>query len=331
MKSRIFVFWAILAMVMGTLVGCGQGSSSAASNGSDSSQGGLTTVRVAYPQGSATLPLRLGQTQGIFEKHGLKLEVTEGVDFATYIASLGKQYDLSAASPGIMLPAMTKMPLVAVAGMQKNVADPKNSVLVTKNPSINSVKDLAGKRVGVAIVTGSNVQALNYLLKAEGVDPKSVKYVQVGFAEQADQLKAGNVDAVVSAIPYWTVLEKAGNRIVFDVYVEAAKAATGSEESTNVAWVAQESYANENPEIVKSFKAALAESIEFMYKNESVAQSELVEWLGMDPDLAKSAPIPSVSAEITKEQMEPMLVIAEASGVVPEGALNLDRAIWKEH
>ena len=330
MKSRSLVLWAIIALVMGTLVGCGQTNSSAGSNGSDSAERGLTTVRVAYPQGAATLPLRLGQTQGIFEKHGLKLAATEGVDFATYIASLGKQYDLSAASPGILFPAMTKMPLVAVAGMQLNAANPKNSVLVTKDPSINSVKDLAGKRVGVAIVTGSNVQALNYLLEAEGVDPKSVKYVQVGFAEQADQLRAGNVDAVVSAIPFWTVLEQAGNRIVLDVYVEASKAATGREESFNVAWIAQESYANEHPEILKSFKAALAESIEFMYNNESVAQAELVEWLGMDPELAKNAPVPSVSAEITKEQMEPMLVIAEAAGVVQNGAVNLDEAIWKE-
>lgn len=329
MKSRAVILLALITLVMGALAGCGQGSSSAGSKGSDPA-GELTTVRVAYPQGSATLPVRLGQTQGIFEKHGLKLEATEGVDFATYIASLGKQYDLSAASPGIMFPAMAKMPLVAVAGMQMNVADPKNSVLVTNDPSINSAKDLAGKRIGVAIVTGSNVQALNYLLEAEGVNPKSVNYVQVGFAEQADQLKAGNVDAVVSAIPFWTVLEKAGNRVVFDVYVEASRAATGREESFNVAWVAQEGFANENPEVVKSFKAALAESIEFMYSNEAVAQAELVEWLGMDSELARSAPIPSVSAEITKEQMEPMLVIAEAAGVVPEGVVDLDKAIWRK-
>lgn len=325
MNRRKIGIGAAIGLVVGALTGC-----TPSGVNSSASEDGLQTVRVAYSKGSATLPVHLAQTQGIFEKHGLKIEATYGTDFPTYIAALGRQFDISLGSAGNVFPAMTKLPVVAVAGMQVNVADPKNSVVVTNNPSINGIEDLVGKRIGVAIVTGANPQSINYLLKQKGLDPASVQYVQVGFAEQGDQLAAGNVDAVVSAIPFWSALEQSGMRVIFDVYYEAAKAATGAEESANAFWVSTEDYVKEKPGTVQAFHDALAESIEFMHENKEIAQKELHEWLGMDEALLKSAPIPAVSAEINKELLEPLLIISESNGVVKKGEINLDEHIWKK-
>lgn len=73
--------------------------------------------------------------------------------------------------------------------------------------TINSVKDLAGKKVGVSAPGSSTDFFLKYLLAKNGVDPNSVAVIGVGLdATAVAAMEQGTVEAAVMLDPTPTVL-----------------------------------------------------------------------------------------------------------------------------
>jgi NitT/TauT family transport system substrate-binding protein len=82
------------------------------------------------------------------------------------------------------------------------VVSPKNS------GAVSSVKDLAGKKVGVSAPGSSTHFFLTYLLSKNGVDPNSVGVVGVGLeATAVAAMEQGSVDAAVMLDPAVTLLQ----------------------------------------------------------------------------------------------------------------------------
>jgi NitT/TauT family transport system substrate-binding protein len=74
--------------------------------------------------------------------------------------------------------------------------------------TINSVKDLAGKKVGVSAPGSSTDFFLKYLLAKNGVDPNSVAVIGVGLdATAVAAMEQGTVEAAVMLDPTVTVLK----------------------------------------------------------------------------------------------------------------------------
>src|SRR5215475_8623436 len=73
---------------------------------------------------------------------------------------------------------------------------------------INSVKDLAGKKVGVTAPGSSTDFFLKFLLKREGLDPTSASVIGIGLnATAVAAQEQGQVEAAVMADPAVTVLQ----------------------------------------------------------------------------------------------------------------------------
>ena len=73
---------------------------------------------------------------------------------------------------------------------------------------IKSVKDLAGKKVGVSAPGSSTDFFLKYLLKKNGLDPTSTAVIGVGLGATAvAAMEQGQIDAAVMLDPSVTVLQ----------------------------------------------------------------------------------------------------------------------------
>src|ERR1700751_3369003 len=73
---------------------------------------------------------------------------------------------------------------------------------------IKSIKDLAGKKVGVSAPGSSTDFFLKYLLKKNGIDPTSVAVIGVGLGATAvAAMEQGQIDAAVMLDPSLTVLQ----------------------------------------------------------------------------------------------------------------------------
>ncbi|MGY3604546.1 MULTISPECIES: ABC transporter substrate-binding protein [unclassified Bradyrhizobium] len=73
---------------------------------------------------------------------------------------------------------------------------------------INSIKDLAGKKIGVSAPGSSTDFFLKYLLKKNGLDPTSASVIGVGLGATAvAAMEQGQIDAAVMLDPSVTVLQ----------------------------------------------------------------------------------------------------------------------------
>src|SRR5690349_5609998 len=83
-------------------------------------------------------------------------------------------------------------------------------VAPSRTNDIKSVKDLAGKKVGVSAPGSSTDFFLKYMLKKNGVDPTSAAVIGVGLGATAvAAMEQGQLDAAVMLDPSVTVLQGA--------------------------------------------------------------------------------------------------------------------------
>jgi NitT/TauT family transport system substrate-binding protein len=155
------------------------------------------------------LPTMLAQALGEYEKAGLNVEV---VDFKggseSLKAVIGGSADVvsgyfdhcvNLAAKGQHLQSFVvydRYPGFAL------VVSPKHS------GEINSIKDLAGKKVGVSAPGSSTDFFLKYMLSKNSVDPNSVGVIGVGLGATAvAAMEQGTIDAAIMLDPAITILQ----------------------------------------------------------------------------------------------------------------------------
>jgi NitT/TauT family transport system substrate-binding protein len=155
------------------------------------------------------LPTVLAKQLGEFDKAGLAVELVDlkgGSDALK--AVLGGSADVvSGYFDHCVNLAAKKQELVAFV-----VYDRYPGLVLVVSPShngeIKSIKDLAGKKVGVSAPGSSTDFFLKYLLKKNGLDPAGVSVIGVGLGATAvAAMEQGQIDAAVMLDPSVTVLQ----------------------------------------------------------------------------------------------------------------------------
>ncbi|MGA7070758.1 ABC transporter substrate-binding protein [Bradyrhizobium sp.] len=155
------------------------------------------------------LPTVLAKQLGEYDKAGLSVELVDlkgGSDALK--AVLGGSADVvSGYFDHCVNLAAKKQELVSFVVYDRYpgevlVVSPKHTT------EISSIKDLAGKKVGVSAPGSSTDFFLKYLLKKNGVDPTSVAVIGVGLGGTAvAAMEQGEIDAAVMLDPSVTVLQ----------------------------------------------------------------------------------------------------------------------------
>jgi NitT/TauT family transport system substrate-binding protein len=155
------------------------------------------------------LPTVLAKQLGEFEKAGVNVDLVDlkgGSDALK--AVLGGSADVvSGYFDHCVNLAAKKQELVSFV-----VYDRYPGLVLVVSPShtaeIKSVKDLAGKKVGVSAPGSSTDFFLKYLLKKNGLDPTSASVIGVGLGATAvAAMEQGQIDAAVMLDPSVTVLQ----------------------------------------------------------------------------------------------------------------------------
>ncbi|CAI3951663.1 ABC-type nitrate/sulfonate/bicarbonate transport system [Commensalibacter communis] len=146
--------------------------------------------------------LLAAQYSGAFQKYGLDVELIAPADPSAppRLVAAG-QADMAISYP-IQLAMMVDqhIPLVQVGSLLNQPMD----VLIT-NGNIKSIKDLKGKKIGVAIA-GDQQAVLGSMLKSAGLSMSDVQLINVNFQlEQA--LMTGSVDAVIGATRNYELID----------------------------------------------------------------------------------------------------------------------------
>ena len=193
---------------------------------------------------------------------------------------------------------------------------------------INSVKDLAGKKVGVTAPGSSTDFFLKYLLSKHGVDPNSVGVVGIGLeATAVAAMEQGSVDAAIMLDPAITLLQGKNKdlKILSDTRTQHDTLAVfGGEYPGGALYTRADWIAKHEPEI-KALTAAMVATLKWIHSHtpEEVMAKMPDEFVGADKALYLAALKNTIPMYSTTGRMDPKgaeAVLAVFSQSVPEVA-----------
>ena len=168
-------------------------------------------VRIGWLRGpnDITLAKSRGTLEKALSEKGIKVEWAGPFPAAApaFEALNAGSIDITAGSSTSAIAALAaKIPLVIFA--YQKMAPGSEGIVVKKDSGINSIKDLAGKKVAVNR-GGTGEYLLMQGLETNGVDPKSVERIYLSPSDSGPSFTQGHVDAWATWDPFLTIAEKA--------------------------------------------------------------------------------------------------------------------------
>jgi NitT/TauT family transport system substrate-binding protein len=232
------------------------------------------SVRVAYSALSAGIGvLWLTHEQGIFRKHGLQSNLVymrSGTTAAQ--ALLAGEIEFGHLSPAPMMAAW------AQGGDIVWVATTIHQMVFTliTDASIAKPVDLKGKKIGITRIGSASDLALRTALESLGLAPKDVAVLSMGgIPDILSGMKAGAVNGGILSPPTSTAARDLGYRALVHI-PDLGK------EFTFSGIAAKRSFVQAQPEIVRSFTAALADGAKTYKEDSRAAVSVLRKYMRAD-------------------------------------------------
>jgi NitT/TauT family transport system substrate-binding protein len=176
--------------------------------------GNLEHVELAFcSQVLCVLPYEVARQRGYWAAEGLDVNLvymrggTQAINalLANSVDWVGTPIDLvvqtvAKGKQAVMIASTSRLPFFAL-------------VVGPRAGDLRGVKDLAGKKIGVANLGTTDQLMAQYLLTKEGVNPDSVEFVALG-PNLYDQVVRGQVEAGMVQEPSLTLIERAGGRVL---------------------------------------------------------------------------------------------------------------------
>ena len=319
---------ALAAAALLALAGCGGDDEGAAGGGGGGGGDGETTrVKVGVLPISNVAPLYLGIEKGFFREEGLEIEpapaqsgneiVTAMVSGDLQFAFLGYVPAASGRSQGLPLK------LIANADNGAETAEEEwTQLMVPEDSPIRDVKDLEGKTIAVNALKGVGEVVIKAALEKRGVDPNSIKLLEVPFPEMPAALERKRVDVIWAPEPFLTSVLGAGGREI------EAPLTTLGELFPNGTYATTEQFLGENADAVERFARAMNKSSEYATENPDEARATIPQFTQIPADVAQKIRLPKWPTEIDREQLQQLLDYAVKYKVI-EQAPPLDELIWE--
>ncbi|TRW45681.1 ABC transporter substrate-binding protein [Georgenia yuyongxinii] len=311
-----------LALVL-TLAACGAtaGNDEPSAAGSDAGTSGAAeetrSIKVGVLPIAASAAIDVGIEQGFFADHNLDVELVTGQGGgATLPAVSSGELAFAVGNPiSVLIAATQGLEMKVVSGYSESLGEGHDTtaIVVPEDSDIQSATDLPGKKVGVnTLKAGGDMNGKEAVLKAGG-DPEAVEFIEVPFQDSLPQLDSGNLDAAWLVEPFLSMALADGHRVVSYLYQEAIPGG----QPTMIAYTSAR-YAEENPEIVADFQAALAESLEFVETDPESLRAVLPDFMGMPKEVAAMIPLDRFDAELNRDAMEAIAELMARHGLSDE-------------
>jgi NitT/TauT family transport system substrate-binding protein len=302
----------VAALAALTVAACGGGGGSGGGSG-----GGPTTLAVQETAGVPSAFVAFGKAKGFFAKHDLKVDLQTSQGGATTVPSLvsGKIQIAGSNVVSLLIAASKGLPVEAIApGTSAHGAGQKDfgALMVAKGSPVRDVKQLAGKTVAVNTLNNIAEVVVKASLQKSGVDPKQVKLREVDFPEMGAALAKHDVDAAFLIEPFVTIARKAGDRIVDYSYVT-------TEPNLQVgAYAVSRKFAEENPDAVKGYRAAVGETATYLMDHQSEFRAFLAKQAKTPAKLAKTMELPTFTTKLNTASLQHTAGLVQQFGLVKD-------------
>ncbi|MEU0966491.1 ABC transporter substrate-binding protein [Streptomyces sp. NPDC005917] len=294
-----------------TTAACG---SSGGSSGTSPSSGGTTTVKVGIIPIVDVAPLYLGQKEGFYSKRGLKLSMTlaqGGAAIVPGVTSGQFQFGFSNMT-SLMIAQSNNVPVQTIAnGVASTGVAGKDfgALVVKKGSSLTSAKQLEGKKVAVNTLKNINETAVRESVRKAGGDPGKVNFVELAFDQMPAALDKGQIDAAMAVEPALATMRGQGATETASPMVDVAKNLTVAMYFTST------SYAQQNPDVVKKFQEATAESLAYADAHPDEVRQIVTTYTKTPADVLAKVTLPKWPADPNHSSIETLEKLSEQDGL----------------
>lgn len=261
MTNRLFRLCSVLLMLTVLLSACA-GTSPAAK----------APLRVAWSLWPGYYPIAIAAEKGFFAKHGVQVEP---VLYSTYS---NQPPDLASGMIDGALLTLSDTLFDSISSEIKNVLVVDNSAgadQLVASASITNTSDVRGKRVGVQPSTVSGVLLMRQMLRANGISPGDVTFVQVS-PEKVPESIPGLIDVGYTYEPFTSQSRAKGDKVIFS-------SADAPGMIADVLAFRKEIIQN-RPEDVKAFIAAWFEALQYWKDNPAEGNAIIAKATGLKPE-----------------------------------------------
>jgi NitT/TauT family transport system substrate-binding protein len=288
----------ILLAVVGVLVAAGCGSSD---DEPGEASGGAQQVKVGIIPILDVAPIYLGKEKGFFTSRNIELTLESGQGGAAIVPGVvSGQFQFGFSNVTSLLIAQSRgLPLKVVSNEVASTGKDKADFggVVTRETSIRTAADLAGKRVAVNTLKNIGDTTIRASVRKAGGDPSSIKFVELAFPDMPAALQAGRVDAIWVVEPFLSTSLAQGGRLVASNYVDTAP------DLTVAVYFTSEQLIKNDPDLVKRFTEAMTESLAYADAHP-------------DEAVIKELTLPKWPAEINRASVETLATLAVQDGLV---------------
>jgi ABC-type nitrate/sulfonate/bicarbonate transport system substrate-binding protein len=274
----------------------------------------LITLRVATSTNDEVTALLYAAQNGLFAKAGLDVRIDrQSNGSAVAAALLGGSYDIGKVSVTDLFNAHEKgLPLTIIgpAGIYDSRA-PFAQLIVAKDSTIKSAKDLNGKIVGVDSLHGIGRVAVDIWMRKNGGDPQSVHYVEVPFSTVASAIRARRIDAGAILEPYLSAALRSGDFRAFPHYAAAITPVF-----LYTAWVADSTWAAKHSDAVRTFARVMAQSARYTNANPAKTAAMIAQYTSLPLTTIQHMIRATNGTTLSASELQPTINAAARAGVI---------------
>lgn len=310
--------WACLLVLALVTAACGDTGDDSSGGGGGSGGGGDAdpgVIRVLHSQNSEQLAIFVAQEAGLFEEHGLKVELEEAGgagQITPAIAGGTGDMGLSTATD-LLLAQQEGLDLVFAAGGSVNTPEnPRLFLVAGADSGIVDASDMDGRRVAVPSRGSFAELGIGILLEEEGVDPDSIDWVEMPFPQMNDALDERVVDAAVAVVPFTDLMERGGHTKLVD-------ASDLGDDVLIAVLSARRDWAEDHTDEIVEFRAALADAADLIAEDPDFAKKVEAQYTGLPPDVVKTIPFSTFQSKVSVESVELWIDILEQQDLIEPG------------
>jgi len=302
-RTRILT-GALLAGVLSLSAACGGDSGGQASD--TASKGGTTALSVGVTGLTTDAPLYIADKMGWFKEEGLNVEISTAGGAAAVIPSLvnGERQIgagnlisiIKATEQGIGIRAVAVQNLAAAS--ENDTKHITSAILVPQDSPIKSGADLAGKTIAVNALKSLGDLTIKATLEKNGVNPDSLKFIELPFPDMIAAAAAKRVDAIWEVEPFVTAGKNAGLRPVVYNFVGTAP------EFPIGAYFTTEKFASKNEKVVEKFKSVIDRATKYAQENPDAVREIVQTYTKIPPPAAEAMALPNLATSLDKANVK---------------------------
>ena len=285
------------------------------------------TIRVATQPLTNYTPLLIAKEKGWFVEENLNVTWTMTVQGAVAVeAVFGGSAEFG--SSGILEPIVARGNGLdisfAVANSRLRMKPPDAAALFVRDADpIHGPADLVGKKVSAGLINSVSYVHVVAWLRKNGVDPKTVQFLEVPLPQIADALLNNRIDAGWVVEPFVTVMMQAGKAraLVYAFHTNIP----GMDIS---AFFAKDSWLRTNAEAARRFKRAVDRATAFMNDGPKEERNAwIAKFTGVRPELVDRMTLPLFTTELNVESLQANVELAASQGLMKR--FDVKAMVWK--